>query len=531
MAWPFIIHDFSFSFSIEMETSISVRLKKWAGLFREADTGTLFRSRENFGLQLTSMSDHFVQMQLVKCSLLSNSDDPDVVEIFKMQTSRKCKFKKKWSANKAAVNMSEQADFNQRFQSQSTKLGLGHGNFTNNPTPAERRKQVSRAFTIAAEEKRLAHAATLSRQGNWTTFKDGVRCFDLSWNNLIYGPGPKVISFVLNSLINSVRTPDMLKLWGYKQSASCPLCDRSPCTIHHILSNCQYALNQRRYNWRHDSVLKNIELALIPHVSSHNASYMPKKSISTLPLSQFFVKKNSSQKPKRPKAEKCSLLDGASDWEVLVDFDTAHITFPPCICATTSRPDIVIWSPKSRKVIMIELTCPAEEGIEAAALRKETRYQELQVAAKAWGECKYFTVEVGARGLVGLRVHKVLLRLGFSPMTAKSLCQKLSEVVARASYAIYLAHDSTVWTQSELIVISSPLTKPSCPGVAAATIAATASLQRIDEEEAQQFSALPYKKREKQTRKTNEKTKKKTKKKTSLSPSLSRSLSLSDSRN
>ena len=183
-------------------------------------------------------------MQLVKCSLLSNSDDPDVVEIFKMQTSRKCKFKKKWSANKAAVNMSEQADFNQRFQSQSTKLGLGHGNFTNNPTPAERRKQVSRAFTIAAEEKRLAHAATLSRQGNWTTFKDGVRCFDLSWNNLIYGPGPKVISFVLNSLINSVRTPDMLKLWGYKQSASCPLCDRSPCTIHHILSNCQYALTK-----------------------------------------------------------------------------------------------------------------------------------------------------------------------------------------------------------------------------------------------------------------------------------------------
>ena len=53
---------------------------------------------------------------------------------------------------------------------------------------------------------------------------------------------------------------------------------------------------------------------------------------------------------------------------------------------------------------MIELTCPAEEGIEAAALRKETRYQELQVAAKTWGECKYFTVEV-ARGLVGTQSY------------------------------------------------------------------------------------------------------------------------------
>ncbi|MFO0007216.1 MAG: hypothetical protein ACK559_39490, partial [bacterium] len=62
-----------------------------------------------------------------------------------------------------------------------------------NPTPDERRKQVSRAYAIAVEEKRIAHATTLSPQGNWTSFKDGVRCFDLSWNNLIYGPGPKAI--------------------------------------------------------------------------------------------------------------------------------------------------------------------------------------------------------------------------------------------------------------------------------------------------------------------------------------------------
>lgn len=456
LSWPFIVHDFSFSFAIELEKAISVRLKKWAGLFRGADTGTLFRSRENFGLQLTSVSDHFVLMQLIKCTILSNSNDADVVEIYRMQTARKSTFKKKWSANEVAAKMAEQAEFNQRFQSQATKLGLGHGSFSNNPTPDERRKQVSRAYAIAAEEKRIAHATTLSRQGNWTTFKDGVRCFDLSWNNLIYGPGPKVISFVLNALINSVRTPDMLKLWGYKQSASCPLCDRSPCTIHHILSNCQYALNQRRYNWRHDSVLKNIELALVPHVRAHNASFKPKPKTATLPLNQFFVKKGSSHRPKRPKSEKNSLLDGANDWEVLVDYDTANIVFPPSICATTSRPDIVIWSSLSRKVIMIELTCPAEEGIEAAALRKETRYEELQAAIKAWGECKYFTIEVGARGLVGLRVHNVLIRIGLTPSAAKALCRRLSEVVARASYALYLAHDSKTWAQSELLVISDP---------------------------------------------------------------------------
>jgi len=34
------------------------------------------------------------------------------------------------------------------------------------------------------------------------------------------------------------------------------------CTIHHILVNCPFALDQARYTWRHDSVLKNIERAL-----------------------------------------------------------------------------------------------------------------------------------------------------------------------------------------------------------------------------------------------------------------------------
>jgi len=58
LSWPFIVHDFSFSFAKTLEKSISVQLKKWAGLFKGADTGALFRSRDNFGMQLTSVADH-----------------------------------------------------------------------------------------------------------------------------------------------------------------------------------------------------------------------------------------------------------------------------------------------------------------------------------------------------------------------------------------------------------------------------------------------------------------------------------------
>jgi hypothetical protein len=103
----------------------------------------------------------------------------------------------------------------------------------------------------------------------WTHWDD-VRPFDLSWKNLIYGPGPKVIAFVLNAQINSVKTPDMLKLWGLISTAQCPLCSHKQCTLHHILVNCNFALNQGRYTWRHDSVLANLELALAKLVTEFN---------------------------------------------------------------------------------------------------------------------------------------------------------------------------------------------------------------------------------------------------------------------
>src|SRR3954464_12291734 len=108
----------------------------------------------------------------------------------------------------------------------------------------------------------MQHASRLIRQGVWTHWSD-VRPFDGWWKNLIYGPGPRVIAFVLNAQINSLKTPDMMQLWGYIPSACCVLCGAEKCTLHHVLVNCKHALEQGRYTWRHDSVLINIEATLV----------------------------------------------------------------------------------------------------------------------------------------------------------------------------------------------------------------------------------------------------------------------------
>ena len=72
---------------------------------------------------------------------------------------------------------------------------------------------------------------------------------------------PCLVSFVLNPQINSVKTPDMLKLWGSLNTH----------IVHYAASNnVPYHISYRTVSMRslksgtrgHDSVLANIEISL-----------------------------------------------------------------------------------------------------------------------------------------------------------------------------------------------------------------------------------------------------------------------------
>jgi len=223
-----------------------------------------------------------------------------------------------------------------------------------------------------------------------------------------------------------------------------------------VLVNCKFALEQGRYTWRHDSVLINIEKALSDLIPGFNRrkpstfAEITRKSFQSCFVREGQKKPAANQKP----TGRC-LLDYANDWKLLVDFDDRKMVFPPTICATNLRPDVVIWSMMSRVVILIELTCCAEEGVGAAQLRKEARYAELleDINSTSW-KASLLTVEIGARGLVGSRTYRSFINLGFSPSGSRSLCKRLSTVVARCSYAIYLAHKDVVWHhKSDLICL------------------------------------------------------------------------------
>ena len=141
-----------------------------------------------------------------------------------------------------------------------------------------------------------------------------------------------------------------------------------------------YSLDQKRYTWRHDSVLVNIRNKLVNVLEKFNNQ----KAGNQLKASKewfkaCFVKsggaKTNLSKDARDKLSR-SILESANDWELLVDLEK-QVQFPSSIIATSLRPDVVLWSKMSRKVILIELTCCAEEGIHNAHVRKDTKYTPL----------------------------------------------------------------------------------------------------------------------------------------------------------
>ena len=297
LSWFFLVHDLSLTFARELDDKVIPRLKKWAGLYRSADLGALFRNRDHLGLQLTSISYHYKHMQVVRSCLLSTSKDPLIQQIFHRKTERVSAFTRRWSGPKMLTVLAPIVNHSIRFAGQTDRAGLGARNlrYLSQPKPSEIRLKTGEILDQLEEENYLQHASCLARQGIWTQFED-VRPFDLSWKNLIYGPGPKVIAFVLNAQINSVKTPDMLKLWGLIPTATCPLCSHSQCTLHHILVNCPFAREQKRYNWRHDSVLANIEPRLSKLISVVNErKKLPSESETTrksFPLVLFVLGKN-----------------------------------------------------------------------------------------------------------------------------------------------------------------------------------------------------------------------------------------------
>ena len=79
-----------------------------------------------------------------------------------------------------------------------------------------------------------------------------------------------------------------------------------------------------------------------------------------------------------------SVLDESDCSEMKVDLGIQLVFFPN-ISHTIQRPNIGIWSPNDRKLVMVELTVPWETICEEAYERKMVKYADLKEQCRRRG--------------------------------------------------------------------------------------------------------------------------------------------------
>ena len=162
-----------------------------------------------------------------------------------------------------------------------------------------------------------------------------------------------------------------LKRWKLTTEASCFLSNKDTHTTSDIIGACEVALGQARLSFLHDNVLRITISQIRSSIITIKSSFPNSKQ----PIKIKFVK---------------------TGWVLLGDLD-GTFSFPLHIASTELRPNITIFSNKLQRVILVELTCPCEENMEAWHNIKVNKYLPLKSVTENNGwSVDLFAVEVGA---------------------------------------------------------------------------------------------------------------------------------------
>ena len=217
------------------------------------------------------------------------------------------------------------------------------------------------------------------------------------------------LSFILKAGSDTLPHPMNLRRWKIQCDSKCLLCKSPRPTTAHILNSCPSALEQGRYTWRHDSVLKSILLGLHPLL-----------------------------------APGCSLFANLDHWRAE---DNPPATIPPHTLSSSLRPDMVtVWT-EEKKIHLLELTVPTNSptGISQARSRKQNKPDYLFLVSDLGGmgwSTQYDTVEIGSIGHLPQLSCKAVCGFLSSVNVGAILHIRLeaARISIACSHQIFLAH-------------------------------------------------------------------------------------------
>ena len=186
-----------------------------------------------------------------------------------------------------------------------------------------------------------------------------------------------------------------------------------------ILNNCSVSLNQGRYTWKHDSILRHIVQLL--------------------------------QAP----STKC-------DVKMYADIDgmtSSCGTIPAYILPTSQRPDLFLYDEKVKKSHHSWTHRVVWANVPKAHEIKQSRYAGLLSDLNRAGvNTSLVCFEIGSRGLITednvARLHSILKFKGVSLKKKKKISRDISKLALLGSYAVWNSRKETIWDNISCLKIN-----------------------------------------------------------------------------
>ena len=224
--------------------------------------------------------------------------------------------------------------------------------------------------------------------------------FTKQWSNVLQILPPNIFSFATRYLSNTLANGSNAIKWGITNSASCLFCDKIQ-TLGHVIGGCLTALEEKRYNWRHDSVLQNIVKSLNVH-----------------------------------------------GFELFCD--TEGYANPSIVTGESERPDLVVRM--GSKLLILELTVGFEPNMLKNFQRKKERYERLISNLSSSYTIKYVNLSMGAIGIIsnGSEFKSGFEFLGLSNELINFMIKRIINVCIRTSYFIFCSRNKA-WDNPALM--------------------------------------------------------------------------------
>ena len=231
---------------------------------------------------------------------------------------------------------------------------------------------------------------------------------DPFYHAIMYDLPHDQLSWLMRACVDCLPSYANLRRWNKVLSDKCVLCDQRE-TMRHSLNGCTVALNQLRFNLRHDSILLHVVRQTLA-----SKCHDDKRIIADLPG---------------------YTLDSGG-------------TIPPELVVTTKFPDLVLIHKETKKVEIFELTSctDSKERIKESQARKTKRYTKLATDLKAATELEapLRCFEVCALGNIPAHSRETIRYL-VGKKAAKATFKSLAKIAIATSYYLFNRRREKIW--------------------------------------------------------------------------------------